>query len=61
MERKLITLYKTRTFGQKMSDTFDFVTENWKPLLKFSTYFDSQLDRHFLAKQVTKYFRYQPK
>lgn len=38
MERKLITLYKTRTFGQKMSDTFDFVTENWKPLLKFSTY-----------------------
>ena len=37
-EKRKIELYKTRTFSQKISDTFEFVTENWKPLLKFSTY-----------------------
>ena len=37
-ERPLIKLYRTRTFGEKMSDTFDFVRENWRPMLKYITY-----------------------
>lgn len=37
-ERPLIKLYRTRTFSEKMSDTFDFVRENWRPLLKYATY-----------------------
>ena len=37
-ERPLIRLYRTRTFGEKMSDTFDFVRENWHPMLKYLTY-----------------------
>ena len=37
-ERPLIKLYRTRTFGEKMSDTFDFVRENWRPMLKYLTY-----------------------
>ena len=37
-EKSLIKLYRTRTFGEKISDTFDFVRENWRILLKFITY-----------------------
>jgi len=37
-ERPLIKLYRTRTFSEKMSDTFDFVRENWRTLLKFMIY-----------------------
>jgi hypothetical protein len=37
-EKPLIRLYRTRTFGEKMSDTFDFVRENWRSMLKFLTY-----------------------
>ena len=37
-EKPLIKLYRTRTFGEKMSDTFDFVRENWRPMLKYITY-----------------------
>ena len=37
-ERPLIKLYRTRTFSEKMSDTFDFVRENWRTMLKFLTY-----------------------
>ena len=33
-----IEFYKTRTFSDKMNITFDFLRENWKPLLKFSVY-----------------------
>lgn len=32
-------LYKIRSFGEKIGDTFSFVSENFKPLLKFITYF----------------------
>lgn len=37
-ESRLIKLYRTRTFSEKMSDTFDFVRENWRPLIKYITY-----------------------
>jgi len=37
-EKPLIRLYRTRTFGEKISDTFDFVRENWRPMLKYLTY-----------------------
>ena len=38
MEKTTIKLYHIRTFGEKISDTFDFVRENWRPLLKYLTY-----------------------
>ncbi len=37
-EKPLIKLYRTRTFSEKMSDTFDFVRENWRTMLKYITY-----------------------
>lgn len=36
---KRIQLYAERTFSSKFQDTFDFARENWKPLLRFLTYF----------------------
>ena len=37
-EKPLIKLYRKRTFGDKLSDTFDFVGENFRMLLKYITY-----------------------
>lgn len=37
-EKRKIELYQTRTFSQKISDTFEYVQQNWRPLLKFSAY-----------------------
>ena len=37
-EKPLIKLYRTRSFSKKMSDTFDFVSENFHTLLKYITY-----------------------
>jgi len=37
-ELRLIKLYRTRRFGEKISDTFDFIRENWRPVLKYTTY-----------------------
>lgn len=37
-EKPLIKLYRMRSFSEKMSDTFDFVSENFRPLLKYTTY-----------------------
>jgi hypothetical protein len=34
-----IKFYVRRTFGEKLNATFDFIKQNWKPLLKYSTYF----------------------
>ena len=34
----MIELYKIRTFSDKLSDTIDFIRENWRPLLKNFTY-----------------------
>lgn len=36
MENQKIPLYKIRSFGQKIGDTFGFVSENFKPLLKYT-------------------------
>lgn len=33
-----IGFYKQRPFGDKLNASFDFVKENWKPLLKYMTY-----------------------
>jgi hypothetical protein len=38
-EKTLIRLYQRRTFSEKFSATIDFVRENWKPILKYFTYF----------------------
>ena len=34
-----IELYVTRTFSEKLSTAFAFLRENWRPLLKYFTYF----------------------
>ncbi len=36
-ERQRIPLYKVRLFGEKIGDTFSFVGENLKPMLKWTT------------------------
>ena len=33
-----IEFYRRRSFSEKMNVTFEFIRENWKPLLKFSFY-----------------------
>lgn len=33
-----IKFYVKRSFGEKLNASFDFIKQNWKPLLKFSTY-----------------------
>lgn len=38
-QKPRIALYAKRPFGEKMNATFDFVKENWKPILKYITYF----------------------
>ena len=34
----MIELYKVRTFSDKLSDTIDFIRDNWRPLMKYLTY-----------------------
>ena len=34
----MIELYKNRTFSEKLSDTIDFIRENWRPMLKYFSY-----------------------
>jgi len=38
METQKIPLYRFRRFGEKISDTFGFIGENLKPLMKFLAY-----------------------
>ena len=33
-----IEIYRTRTFSDKLTDTFNFIRENWRPLLKYLIY-----------------------
>ncbi len=33
-----IEIYKTRSFSEKLSDTFAFLRENWRPLMKYFFY-----------------------
>jgi len=37
-QKPRIEFYRQRTFSEKMNATFDFIRENWKPLLKYSFY-----------------------
>ena len=37
-QKPKIAMYARRPFGEKLNATFDFIKENWKPLLKYSTY-----------------------
>ena len=34
-QKPKIALYVQRSFGEKLTATFDFIKENWKPLMKF--------------------------
>jgi hypothetical protein len=38
IQKRKIEFYVVRSFGDKFTATFDFVSENWKPLLKYITY-----------------------
>lgn len=38
IKRQKIELYVVRTFGEKFSATFDFISDNWRVLLRFLTY-----------------------
>ncbi len=37
-QKPKIALYVKRPFGDKLNASMDFIKENWKPMLKFSTY-----------------------
>ncbi len=37
-KRPKIELYRVRTFSEKISDTFDFLRQTWRPMLKFFCY-----------------------
>lgn len=37
-QKPKMALFVKRTFNEKMSATVDFISENWKPLLKYTTY-----------------------
>jgi hypothetical protein len=37
-QKPRIEFYRQRTFSEKLNATFDFIRENWKPLLKYSFY-----------------------
>ena len=36
--RPKIEWYRTRTFSEKISDTFAYIRESWRPMLKYFTY-----------------------
>ncbi|MDD3040266.1 hypothetical protein [Bacteroides sp.] len=38
IQKPKIAMYAKRPFGDKLNAAFDFIKENWKPLLKFTTY-----------------------
>jgi hypothetical protein len=37
-QKPRIEFYRRRSFSEKMNATFDFIRENWKPLLKYTFY-----------------------
>ncbi|WP_071147148.1 hypothetical protein [Bacteroides ihuae] len=37
-QKTKIIFYAKRNFGEKMNASFDFIKENWKPILKYTTY-----------------------
>lgn len=38
IEMPKIELYRVRTFSDKLTDTFNFLRENWRPMLKYFMY-----------------------
>lgn len=38
IQKPKIAMYVKRPFGDKLNAAFDFIKENWKPLLKYTTY-----------------------
>lgn len=38
-QKPKIVLYAKRSFGEKLNVSFDFIKENWKVILKYTTYF----------------------
>ena len=38
MEKERLEIYRKRVFGDKLNVTFDFIRENWRPMLKYMTY-----------------------
>ena len=44
-QKPKIALYVQRSFGEKLTATFDFIKENWKPLMKFTTASGTELER----------------
>ncbi|MDR0961782.1 MAG: hypothetical protein LBM62_04390 [Mediterranea sp.] len=38
VQRPKIALYGKRNFSEKLTVSFDFIRENWKPLFKYATY-----------------------
>ena len=38
MEKERLEIFRERVFGDKLNATFDFVRENWRPMLKYMTY-----------------------
>ena len=38
VETPKIELYRVRTFTDKLTDTFNFLRENWRPMLKYFLY-----------------------
>lgn len=37
-QKNRIEFYRRRTFSEKLNATFDFIRENWRPLLKYTFY-----------------------
>ena len=37
-QKPKIAMYVKRSFGEKLNASFDFIRENWKLMLKFTTY-----------------------
>ena len=37
-QKPKIAMYVKRPFGEKLNASFDFLKENWKLLLRFTTY-----------------------
>ena len=40
-EMPKIELYRIRTFTEKLTDMFNFLRENWRPMLKYFLYLKS--------------------
>lgn len=36
--RPKVELYRTRTFSEKISDTFAFIKDTWRPMMKYFVY-----------------------